>query len=120
MLMCNEYLCLFLIFSVHIIIFEHRSREFFDYFGMVSNICWFSFMLPQIIKNHQRNSADGLSAKFVMLSVLSSGLDIVAAYALGWDWPSKVGAPIGFIQQLIVLWQCSFYKRARQGLFEKS
>lgn len=110
----------FLIFSVHIIVFEHRSREFFDTFGMVSNICWFSFMLPQILKNYRRNSVDGLSARFVMLSIFSSGLDTLAAYALGWDWPSKVGAPIGFIQQSIVLWQCFFYKRARQGLFVKS
>lgn len=111
MIIITMLLLLFLAFSLHSIVFANRSREFFDDFGMVSNICWFSFMLPQIIKNYQQGSAAGLSINFVVLSIFSTVLDAVAAFALGWDWPSKVGAPIAMLQQFILLSQCLNFRR---------
>ena len=70
-----------------------HSKQAYDTAGMMSNFCWFSFAIPQIIKNYRQKSTLGLSLMFVIISLLISLFDNISAWALYWDYPSKIGLP---------------------------
>ena len=106
------FLLLILIFIIFYVFHLNSDRKiFYDNAGMVANICWFIYMLPQIIKNRVNHSAQGLSALFILLGILSNLCDITSAWILGWDFPSKIGPPITLIGNLILLSQIIYYKK---------
>src|SRR5262249_34726132 len=47
----------------------YYSREFYDLIGMLANVCWLSYMLPQIAKNFVNRSTFGFSTHFIFLSI---------------------------------------------------
>ena len=98
-------------FAVYNGVMVSRSKLFYDLAGLISNICWFSFFLPQIIKNFSNKSVEGLSTSFVVISILSGICDVISAFALNWDWPSKMGAPIGLGKKFLLLSQIFYYRK---------
>ena len=78
--------------------------------GMISNFCWFTFFIPQIIKNYVDQSTEGLSVSFVLLSIFSALCDVISTYALNYDWPSQYYVPISLAQKFIVLGQGIYYR----------
>ena len=86
------------------------SHVNYDRIGMVSNICWFTYMLPQIIKNYVNHSTKGLSFYFVLIALFLNLCDATSAWTLGWDYPSKIGAGIAFFKNGILLAQIFYLK----------
>ncbi|PIQ43133.1 MAG: hypothetical protein COV52_08275 [Gammaproteobacteria bacterium CG11_big_fil_rev_8_21_14_0_20_46_22] len=100
-------------YAIDNVSFTHRSKHFYDTAGMVSNVCWFTYMLPQIIKNYLNKSTEGLSLYFVLIAVLITVCDLTSAIALNWDWPSLVGAPLTLLKKSVLLFQCWWYRGRR-------
>jgi uncharacterized protein with PQ loop repeat len=98
---------------------NHTSQQFYDAAGMISNACWLSYMLPQIIKNHLNRSTVGLSLAFIFLSMFLEVCDFTSAWMLGWDYPSKVGPLVTFIGNLILFFQITYYAK-KDKKFSKS
>lgn len=92
------------------------SASVYNIVGIISMFCWLVFAMPQIIKNYQNQSTEGLSFSFVVLSVVTGILDLISTYALNWPWASKVGAPLGLIQKIILLIQCYGYQKQNKQL----
>jgi uncharacterized protein with PQ loop repeat len=95
-------------FNIFII---QRSLAFYNMTGFISTLCWFSYMLPQIIKNFIRQSTAGLSVSFVVLSILISLLDITSTITLKWAWPSLLESPLTLVKKLTLLAQVYYYDR---------
>lgn len=118
----GSYIAISLIFiglfcyAIYNIDATHRSKQFYDLAGVVSSTCWFTYMLPQIIKNFMNKSTKGLSMQFVVLSLLLSVCDIISAWTLGWDYPSKIGAPLTLVKKSILLGQGVYYGRRGKKL----
>jgi hypothetical protein len=72
------------------------------------------FVIPQIIKNHTIQSTAGINLYFVLLLIFLSICDSISAWSLGWDWPSRYGAPVSIAIRLILLYQ--FFKYSRYVL----
>lgn len=87
-----------------------RSKNFYDIAGVISNASWFCYVIPQIIKNYKNKSVEGLSLSFVLFSIILSVCDAVSAWTLGWDYPSKIGAPLTLIKKSVLLMQMKYYK----------
>ena len=105
----SAFIVFMLAFAIYSLFFSSHTKIYYDSFGMVSNVCWFSFMIPQILKNYRNKSTAGLSLEFVLISILISVLDIISTWALGWDFPSKIGTPLSFLKKLILLYQFKLY-----------
>ena len=99
-----------LLFACYNLINVHHRQSFYNAMGCISTVCWFIYMLPQIIKNYVRKSTEGLSYAFVLISVVLSLCDVTSAYALGWNWPSLMGAPLTLLKKSWLLWQYHYYK----------
>lgn len=99
-----------LIFSIHTLAF-HYSREFYNFFGMVSNVAFLIYMIPQIIKNYVNQSTEGLSVWFVIFTLFLGTCDLTSAYALQWSWPSLFGPSVGFLLKAMLLFQLYSYER---------
>jgi len=89
----------------------HHTKSYYDIAGMISNTCWFTYLIPQIVKNYVNKSTEGLSVGFIVLTLLISVFDLTAAITLHWDWPSLIGAPVTFLKKGILLGQYVYYKR---------
>jgi uncharacterized protein with PQ loop repeat len=68
-------------------------------------------MLPQIIKNYVNKSTMGLSHYFVFIAIFLNMCDSTSAWALGWDYPSKIGPAVALIGNLILLRQIFYYEK---------
>jgi uncharacterized protein with PQ loop repeat len=90
---------------------EHHHISYYNIMGGLSAGCWFLYMLPQIVKNYYQKSTKGLSKSFVILSIIISICDTTSAYALGWSWPSLIGAPLTLVKKTILLWQYRYYDK---------
>ena len=110
-LLLNVAYLLFLGYALFAIIGAYHSKGFYDLAGMLANACWFVYMLPQIIKNHHQGSTEGLSRIFVWLSIFLNLCDITSAWALGWDYPSKIGPAVTLLGNLCLLSQVIYYAR---------
>jgi len=105
-----------IIFALHILIFSKSAhsfypRSFYDDLGMVANICWFTYMIPQIIKNYFSKSTLGLSPYFVLIALFLNLCDSTSAWALDWDYPSKIGPMTAFAKNLILIFQVGYYAK---------
>jgi len=76
-----------------------------DTLGMLANMCWLSYMFPQIVKNHQNKSAIAVSIWFVLLGIFLTVLDSVSAWSFNWDYPSKVGPALALFGHVLLLMQ---------------
>lgn len=79
--------------------------------GMISQICWWSAFVPQIIKNYQIKSGDALAYSFILLTLSCSILDLVAATCLNWPYPSLISPPIMILMHSICLIQKIYYRK---------
>lgn len=100
---------LLLITAIYLIRFQCAGRNFYDAIGMITNICWIVYLIPQIIKNFSRQSTSGLSVYFIFLSLFLNSCDFSSAWLLEWDYPSKVGPVLSFFGNLILLLQVVYY-----------
>lgn len=87
------------------------GKAFYNHAGMLANACWFSYMLPQIVKNYRNKSTTGLSLGFVLLALSLNLCDNTSAWALGWDYPSKIGPAVTFFGNLLLLSQVIYYAK---------
>jgi len=110
----NFLFFILIIFAFKILVFSHAyffHQAFYDHIGMVSNICWFTYMIPQIIKNYFSKSTFGLSPYFVLIALFLNLCDSTSAWALDWDYPSKIGAMTAFGKNLILIFQVIYYAK---------
>lgn len=108
----NIFFILFFLYALASITIIKETRFFYDMAGMVSNFCWLTFFVPQILKNYQKKSTEGLSVYFVVLSVFTTICDMTSTFALNYDWPSQLGVPVTLIKKLILLYQFYYYNKA--------
>ncbi|HVY53713.1 MAG TPA: PQ-loop repeat-containing protein, partial [Gammaproteobacteria bacterium] len=92
------------------------SPGFYNAVGLFSLGCWMLYAWPQVIKNFSTRTSKGISLSTVGLSIIMSIGDLIAAYALDWPWPSKIGALLAIVPKLILLWQCFYYNLSREVL----
>lgn len=105
-----------IVFSYAILNFTllHHGKKYYDAAGLVSDLCWMTYVLPQIIKNFVRKSTAGLSVGFVIISLILSGLDITSTFALHWDWPSVVSECVTLLKKSILVFQIIYYSRGNK------
>lgn len=101
-------------YAIYVIGFSAHVQNFYDHIGMFTNICWLGYMLPQIIKNYNNKSVVGLSPYFVGIAIFLNICDATSAWALDWDYPSKVGPCISFIGNCTLLSQVFYYGKRQQ------
>ncbi len=105
-------LCIGLILVIFwLFVFKSYPRHFYDTVGMLSNILWLSYALPQIVKNFIWKSTVGLSPYFVVIALFLNLCDTTSAWALHWDYPSKVGVCIAWLEDSILLLQVIRYAK---------
>lgn len=104
------YLVLFS-YTIYAIAIRHQNRNFYDAAGLLSNVCWLTYLLPQIIKNYINKSTVGLSSYFVGISIFLTLCDSTSAWTLAWDYPSKIGPVIALTGHLILLTQILRYAK---------
>lgn len=100
-----------LVFAILQITIIGHSKTYYDIAGLVSGACWFLFSLPQIVVNFRHRSTQGLSISFVVISLLICIFDNISAWALGWDYPSKIGLPLTLLKKGLLLGQMVYYRR---------
>ncbi len=89
----------------------HHGKKYYDIAGFISDMCWASYVFPQIIKNYRLKSTKGLSVAFVAISILLSFLDITSTFALHWDWPSVLSECVTLLKKSILVFQMVYYVR---------
>lgn len=87
-----------------------ESKAFYDWVGMLSNLCYWVYMFPQIVKNFTGQSTKALSLQFICLSLLITACDFTSAATLNWDWPSFIGPVFGLSFKLTLLFQIFYYR----------
>lgn len=105
---------LLFIFCFSVIEFSHFEKSIFDELGMCTNVCWIIYGIPQIIKNYNNQSTLGLSTLFVCFSIFLNVCDTTSAWTLGWEYPSKVGPLLAFMQNFILLSQVIYYAKSKR------
>ena len=109
------YVTLFLVglmlFAMSGITLTHYSRTMYDRVGMIDQVLAVVYMLPQILKNYRLRSVVSLSFWFVAIDVITAVLDNISAWALHWDYPSKIGPPIIIIIGGVLMIQFYYYRR---------
>lgn len=93
----------------------HHGKNYYDIAGFISDICWATYVFPQIIKNFKQKSTRGLSVGFVAISILLSLLDITSTFALHWDWPSVLSECITLFKKSILVFQIMYYRNNKNA-----
>lgn len=101
-------------FAIMNFLFYHHNKQYYDVAGYVSNFCWLTYLIPQIIKNFKEKSTEGLSLWFIILSLLLNLLDLTSALMLKWDQPSVLNPFIGIGKKAIVLFQMRYYRNPKK------
>lgn len=89
----------------------HHGKTYYDMAGWLSDVCWTTYLFPQIIKNFYLKSTVGLSVWFVLLSVVLGFLDMTSALTLHWDFPSITNSSIGLLKKAILIFQIMYYQK---------
>jgi uncharacterized protein with PQ loop repeat len=110
----NIIFILLFITSICVIKFSHFDKEIFDLLGMCTNTCWLMYGIPQIIKNYSKQSTIGLSTLFICFAIFLNLCDTTSAWALNWDYPSKIGPMLSLIQNFMLLSQVMYYARSQK------
>lgn len=96
-------------YVIYTLNFNHNNHSFYDSIGMLTNVCWLSYMLPQIFKNYLNKSTVGLSRYFIGIAIFLNVCDMTSAWTLDWDYPSKIGPVIAIVGNLLLLGQVFYY-----------
>lgn len=102
-----------LIYAVLNFTWLHHGKRYYNFAGFVSDLCWMTYIIPQLIKNYRLKSTEGLSLWFVILSILLSALDITSTFALHWAWPSILSESITLVKKAILIFQMWYYHITR-------
>lgn len=78
--------------------------------GMISQVGWLLYTVPQITKNHQLKSTAGVSLSFVLLALLLGICDTISAWTFDWGLPNKIGSPLSAAIKCILLLQFFRYR----------
>ncbi len=73
--------------------------------GWINHIGYWSYVLPQFIRNKKLRSAQAISPVFLGIAIFASVLDTTSAWYFHWGAPSLYGAPISGLLHLSLLWQ---------------
>ncbi len=92
----------------------HHGKKYYDIAGFISDLCWMTYVFPQIVKNFYQKSTKGLSIGFVAISIVLSCLDLTSTFALHWDWPSILSECITLFKKSILVFQIFYYRDNRQ------
>lgn len=103
-------------YAVIVIYLNYHGKNFYNSIGMLANICWLSYMVPQIVKNYINQSTKGLSVLFVFLSIFLNFCDSTSAWILNWDYPSKIGPAISLLSNTILIIQIVYYAKAYKNI----
>lgn len=96
-------------YALYNFVFIHHSKQYYDISGFISDMCWMTYLFPQIIKNFVNKSVKGLSVTFVILTLLLTVLDGISTFALHWDWPSVLNIFISLAKKSILVFQVLYY-----------
>ena len=99
-----------LIYAVLNFTWLHHGKRYYNIAGFISDLCWMTYIIPQIVKNYRLKSTAGLSHWFVYLSIILSGLDITSTFALHWAWPSVLSESITVVKKAILIFQLWCYR----------
>ena len=91
----------------------HHGKKYYDIAGFVSDLCWMTYLFPQMIKNYRAKSTIGLSIGFVVLDLTLSALDITSTFTLHWDWPSVLSECVTVLKKSVLLFQIFYYRNNR-------
>ena len=105
------FLCLFLSMIYGLVVAQIPPNVLI-WSGGISQVGWLIYVIPQIFKNYRIQSTTGVSVYFALLIIFLGLCDSVSAWSLGWDWPSRYGAPLGIILKLILLHQFFKYRNS--------
>ncbi|KAI9825720.1 MAG: hypothetical protein M1826_006904 [Phylliscum demangeonii] len=83
--------------------------------GSISIACWIVVFTPQIWKNFQRGSADGLSIAFLVVWLVGDVFNILGAVLQG-VLPTMIILAVYYtLADIALLAQCLYYRRASQS-----
>jgi len=105
------FYCALFFYAIIAIQVNFYSQVFYNLVGMFANLCWFSYMLPQLVKNYLNQSTEGLSTLFIRLAIFLNICDCISAWTLEWSYPSKIGPAIILLGNIILLLQVKYYAR---------
>lgn len=98
-----------LVYAILNITVFHHGKWYYDMTGYIESVCYFSYVIPQIIKNFRLKSTEGLSRLFVAFSILLGFLDFTSALTLHWDLPSLLMPSVDIIKKGILVFQIFYY-----------
>jgi uncharacterized protein with PQ loop repeat len=98
----------------------HLNTKTYNYIGLLSQLCWWSAFIPQIIKNYQTKNGDALASMFIALTITCSILDLIAAVCLHWPYPSIISPPIMIALHSTCWLQKKYYQRKQLYTLDSS
>lgn len=110
----SVFIVMLLVYAILNFTVLHHGKKYYDIAGFISDICWMTYLFPQIIKNYMRKSTVGLSVGFVIIDILLSFLDITSTFTLHWDWPSMLGVCADVMKKSILIIQIIYYRQPRK------
>jgi uncharacterized protein with PQ loop repeat len=74
--------------------------------GWASQVAYWTYGLPQIIKNRNSTHANAISMLFVAIGVAAALLDLMSAWIFSWGAPSLYGGFVAVALQGYLFYQC--------------
>lgn len=78
--------------------------------GYLTQICFSIALIPQIIKNYKQGNADALSLPTFTMTFITSCCDIISAWSLDFDAPSRYGSIMIIMLETTCILQILFYR----------
>lgn len=100
-----------LCYAIYSLIAQQHTKAYYNMAGYLSDFCWMTYILPQIIKNYRLKSTKGLSPSFVVLSIVLSALDMTSTFALHWALPSVISQFITLLKKSVLIFQMFYYRK---------
>ena len=79
--------------------------EFYVAMGWLERLCYWSYAVPQLVKNRKTTSALAISPWFLSIAISTSVLDTIAAWSYHWPAPSLYGGMVALVFKVILLRQ---------------
>ncbi|TNF69968.1 MAG: PQ-loop repeat-containing protein [Gammaproteobacteria bacterium] len=80
-------------------------------FGLITDIIYWVYWIPQILFNWRHKKADGFSQVFLYLTLFASICDEISALTLGWNYPSIIGPLVIIAMIVTILFQHKLYNK---------
>ncbi|MCF6764464.1 PQ-loop repeat-containing protein [Thiotrichales bacterium 19S3-7] len=107
----SSVLVIFLVVTIDSVSQMNLPPNSINLFGMVTDMIYWIYWVPQILFNWRNKKADGFSQLFLLLTLLASICDEVSALILGWNYPSIIGPLVIIFMILIILFQHKLYAK---------